>query len=203
MHTACSARGSPARGCPGTRRLPGGESTGKGWWNRAACFSADLWASPAPPHKGSQWQEAPRPVMGPAPAVQGLLQAPGVTRPLKVTYQHHLVGILHASILSRVPEHFCKGPGERRAAQPSVCTYKESEIGIVKKKTTSASATCLHMAGGLGGSTRPPSPPKGTVRGVSWGWAQGILPAGPAATSGPQGQAARPWLKAHLQDSAP
>lgn len=85
------------------------------------------------PTRGSQWQEAPRPVMGPGPAVQGLLQAPRVTRPLKVTYQHHLVGILHASILSRVPENFCKGPGERRAARPSVCTYKESEMGIVKK----------------------------------------------------------------------
>lgn len=155
------------------------------------CFSAGLWASPAPTHKGSQRQEAPRPGMGPGPAVQGLFQAPSVTRPLKVTYQHHLVGILHASILSRVPENFCKGPGERRAAQPSVCTYKESEIGIVKKKKhqTSASAICPHVAGGLGGSTSPPSPPKGTVRGVAWGWAQGILPAGPAATSGPRGQA--------------
>lgn len=158
------------------------------------------------PTRGSQWQEAPRPVMGPGPAVQGLLQAPRVTRPLKVTYQHHLVGILHASILSRVPENFCKGPGERRAARPSVCTYKESEIGIVKKNKPPNFSFSPHVAGGLGGSTSPPSPPKGTVRGVAWGWAQGNLPAGPAATSGPRGQAARPWLKAalpHLQDPAP
>lgn len=43
--------------------------------------------------------------------------------------------------------------------------------------------------------TSPPSPPKGTMRRAAQGWAQGMFPTGPAATSSPRRGAAGPWLK--------
>ena len=52
-------------------------------------------------------------------------------------------------------------------------------------------------------TTQPTQRDLGTIQGVSQGWAEGILPAGPAAASSPRGGAAQPWLKAalpYLQD---
>lgn len=50
--------------------------------------------------------------------------------------------------------------------------------------------------------TSPPSPPKGTMRRAAQGWAQGMFPTGPVATSSPRRGAAGPWLKDALHLSA-